>query len=183
MPAVATPRTQMWDGGLSMKSPVQSPARDTAIRNPGAHGVGITAKLCHCRSGCREIDRVDPAIGRSATTSHGTTCDDGPYDLDRDPSQQHPGDQGTDGRQYEHRALSAVVASAVGRVSAPRCSFVSRTVPIQNIARQEPTRRTGEHARTDRAAWPEILAGRSSRFSSSKKRLRRSTRVVVAGPT
>ncbi len=60
-----------------MKSLVQSPAREIAIRNPGAPATGITAKLCHCCSGCRAIDRVEPAIGRYRLLLTSATCDDG----------------------------------------------------------------------------------------------------------
>src|SRR3954471_12238142 len=57
------PRTQTCDGGSSMKSPVQSPAREISSRYPVRPGVATVANECHSRSGLRLIPTAEAKAG------------------------------------------------------------------------------------------------------------------------
>jgi hypothetical protein len=61
--AIGVPRTHRWDGGSSMKRPVQSPARETRSRYPERPGVVIVANACHSRSGLRLTPTADANAG------------------------------------------------------------------------------------------------------------------------
>src|SRR5258707_5820557 len=80
MPAVGTPLTHTWEGGLSMNADVQSPARETAIRYPTGllRGAGLVAKVCQPDSRCRLIALADPTSGVTPCSNPTrATCDDG----------------------------------------------------------------------------------------------------------
>jgi hypothetical protein len=52
---VGIPRTYISVGGFSIKSEVQSPARETTREYPVFPGSGMVAKLCHSKRGDLEI--------------------------------------------------------------------------------------------------------------------------------